>query len=42
MPAVKRISPLIILGAIAAFLLLRRREADVVLPDSAWNPVDPS
>ncbi len=39
---VKRISPIIILGAIAAFLLMRRREADVVVPDSAWNPVDPS
>jgi hypothetical protein len=39
---VKRFSPLIILGAIAALLLLRRRDTDVVVPDSAWNPVDPS
>jgi hypothetical protein len=39
---VKRISPVIILGAIAAFLLMRRREAEVVIPDSAWKPVDPS
>jgi hypothetical protein len=39
---VKRFSPLIILGAIAAFLLLRRRDTDVVVPDSAWNPVEPS
>jgi hypothetical protein len=37
----KRFSPLIILGALAAFLLLRRRETDVV-PDHVWNPVDPS
>ena len=40
--SVKRFSPLLILGAIAAFLLLRRRESEVVVPDSAWNPVDPS
>jgi len=39
---VKRLSPIIILGAIAAFLLIRRRDSDVVIPDSAWNPVDPS
>jgi hypothetical protein len=39
---VKRISPIIILGAIAAFLLMRRRDTEVVIPDSAWNPVDPS
>ena len=39
---VKRLSPIIILGAIAAFLLIRRRDAEVVIPDSAWNPVDPS
>ena len=39
---VKRISPIIILGAIAAILLMRRRDSDVVIPDSAWNPVDPS
>jgi hypothetical protein len=39
---VKRLSPIIILGAIAAVILLRRRESDVVVPDSAWNPVDPS
>jgi hypothetical protein len=39
---VKRISPIIILGAIAAFLLMRRRDSDVVIPDSAWNPVEPS
>lgn len=39
---VKRYSPIIILGALAAFLLLRRRDSDVVVPDSAWNPVDPS
>jgi hypothetical protein len=39
---VKRFSPLIILGAIAALFLLRRRDAEVVIPDAAWNPVDPS
>ena len=39
---VKRLSPIIILGAIAAFLLIRRRDADVVIPDSAWKQVDPS
>jgi hypothetical protein len=39
---VKRISPVIILGAIAAFLLMRRREPEVVIPDSAWKPVEPS
>ena len=39
---VKRLSPIIILGAIAAFLLIRRRDSDVVIPDSAWNPVEPS
>jgi hypothetical protein len=39
---VKRISPILILGAIAAILLMRRRDSDVVIPDSAWNPVDPS
>lgn len=39
---VKRISPVIILGAIAAFFLWRRREAEVVIPDAAWNPVEPS
>ena len=39
---VKRLSPIIILGAIAAFLLIRRRDTDIVIPDSAWNPVDPS
>jgi len=39
---VKRLSPIIILGALAAFVLMRRRDADVVIPDSAWNPVDPS
>jgi hypothetical protein len=39
---VKRLSPIIILGAIAAFLVMRRRDADVVIPDSAWNPVEPS
>jgi len=42
LPSVKRLSPVIILGALAAFLLLRRRETDVVVPDSAWNPVKPS
>ncbi len=39
---VKRLSPVIILGAIAAFLLMRRREPEVVIPDSAWKPVEPS
>jgi hypothetical protein len=39
---VKRISPVIILGAIAAILLMRRRESEVVIPDSAWKPVEPS
>jgi hypothetical protein len=39
---VKRISPIIILGALAAFLLMRRREPEVVIPDSAWKPVEPS
>jgi hypothetical protein len=39
---VKRFSPIIIVGAIAAFLFLRRRDSEVVVPDSAWNPVDPS
>jgi hypothetical protein len=39
---VKRFSPLIILGALAAFFLFRRREADLAAPDSAWSPVDPS
>jgi hypothetical protein len=39
---VKRLSPIIILGAIAAFLLIRRRDAEVVIPDSAWKQVDPS
>ena len=39
---VKRLSPIIILGAIAAFLIIRRRDTEVVIPDSAWNPVDPS
>ena len=39
---VKRLSPIIILGAIAAFLIIRRRDGEVVIPDSAWNPVDPS
>ena len=39
---VKRLSPLILLGALAALFLFRRREAEVVLPDAAWNPVDPS
>ncbi len=39
---VKRLSPIIILGAIAAFVLIRRRDSEVVIPDSAWNPVEPS
>lgn len=42
LPVVKRFSPLIILGALAAFFLFRRREADLAAPDSAWSPVDPS
>ncbi len=39
---VKRISPLIILGAIVAFLLLRRRGGEQVEPDSAWSPIHPT
>lgn len=39
---VKRFSPLIILGAIAAFLLMRRRGGEQVEPDSAWSPIHPT
>ena len=35
---VKRISPIIILGAIAAFLLMRRRDSDVVNPRLGLEP----
>jgi hypothetical protein len=39
---VKRFSPLLILGAIIAFVLMRRRGGDPVEPDSAWSPIFPS
>jgi hypothetical protein len=39
---VKRISPIIILGAIVAFLLMRRRGGEQVEPDSAWSPIVPT